>query len=130
MTTTFSANSTSSIILMAATAGPTGAADEVMSVRFAVGGTGEGPEIQILTDAASNAEQCHHAIYHAKAAPDTDSHTYTLQAIDLKSAPTFDTGVDRGFCILELKAASGITTEYVAPIHQMRSGGFVGARIV
>jgi len=70
MTSTFSADSTNSVLLFTAGVQPTFASDNTAAFRFAVGGTGEGPQQVIFGD--SSTESCGQSIYYAKDAPGTD----------------------------------------------------------
>jgi len=113
MTATFSALNTNSVLLFAAGVQPTPNGDNTGAYSFAVGGTIEGPQQYIFGD--STTEFCGHSIYYAKDAPDTDSHTYTLQGINVASSVTMDTTRDRSFCALELKVAGGVTRVATIP---------------
>jgi len=130
MTVSFAADSTNSIIIMAGHSNVVQSSDETATIRFADDGTSEGGEVFIFTDSGSGYEKCSHSVYHAKTPPNTSSHTYTLQGELVQATPDVDTALERGFCILELKAGAALTTEYVGPISQMESGGFIGTVVI
>jgi len=110
MTSTFSADSTDSIILMAAGVQTLAAVDNCGAYRFADEGTLEGPQNVIFGDDSST-DFCGHSIYYAKTAAGTGSRTYTLQGVNVQATQKMDTTRDRSFCALELKAAAAGTEE-------------------
>jgi len=103
MTATFSINSTNSIILLAAGIAPEQTGDRTGSYRFADGGTDEGPENYIFGDSATGPDACGHSLYYAVTGKSADSHTFTLQGINVSGTVTMDQGRNRSFCALELK---------------------------
>jgi len=119
---------TGSILIFGATAPLLLEDDPAGMFRFYEDNTGEGPEISAYADSA--ADGCGHAIFWAVTGKSAADHTFSLRGFDVESGAKLSTTYNRSLSILELTVASGITTEYVGPIHQMRSGGYVGARIV
>lgn len=79
--------------------------DNMAFYRFYDGATGEGPEMHIYSDSATDEEGCGHSIFWA-ATGKTGSHTFTIRGDEQSGSVTMHTTRPRGFGILELTAAA------------------------
>lgn len=118
MTSTFTPDSTDSVILLAAGV-PGGAdGDMVMAIQFADGGTNEGPEAYIFGDSPSGPDHCGHSIYYAVTGK-TGSKTFTLEAINVTNTQSMDTTRNRSFVAVELKAGAAAGGVFPPPLYKM-----------
>jgi len=111
-----SVDSIDSILILGAGVNLVLEGDAAAMFQFADGGTLEGPEISVMTDAAT--EGCGHSVYWAVTGKAAGNHTFTLQGQNRFGTANLDTTRRRTLTILELTGVAVSLDQFVPTLSQ------------